>query len=74
MVSTCKGMCDRFKKVDHTKTSYITGKIAYCRNCMHMFHIDDIVNYRCQCCKGKVRTHVRSSRRREMLKLRVKRY
>lgn len=63
-----------YRKVDYTRTGYNTGKIAFCRNCDHMFFKEDIVKYRCPCCKSLVRTHLRSSRRKQMQKLTVKRY
>ncbi len=73
-MNVCKNLCNRYDKVDHTKTGYNTGKIAYCRNCMYMFFKKDVIKYRCPCCKSIVRTHLRSSRRKEMLKLEVHRY
>ena len=37
IMNVCKNKCERFRKVNHTQTGYKTGKIAYCKNCMHMF-------------------------------------
>ena len=46
-MNICKGLCNRYDKVDHTKTGYNTGLTAYCRNCMHMFWKKDTIKYSC---------------------------
>jgi Zn finger protein HypA/HybF involved in hydrogenase expression len=74
MVSHCNNLCSRHRKADAHTVSYRSGKIAYCRNCSHMFYKEDVIKYRCPCCKSLVRTHLRSSRRKEMQKMTVKRY
>lgn len=74
MVSNCNNLCNRYRKAGARTTNYRSGKIAFCRNCNHMYYKEDIVKYRCPCCKSTVRTHLRSSRRKEMQKMTVKRY
>jgi Zn finger protein HypA/HybF involved in hydrogenase expression len=74
MVAICNNLCSRYREINRTQIGYNTGLIAFCRNCNHMYYKEDIVKYRCPCCKSTVRTHLRSSRRKEMSKLEVKRY
>ncbi len=73
-MNSCKNICERYNKVPYTQIGYNTGLIAFCRNCHHMFFKVDTKKLRCPCCGGIVRTHLRSSRRKEMLKIMVKRY
>jgi len=73
-MNKCKGICDRYTVASYHGVGYNTGTIAFCRNCNHMYLKLDIKKYRCPCCNCIVRTHLRSSRRKEMLKLEVKRY
>lgn len=73
-MNTCKNICEQYRKVNYKRMGYRTGKVVFCKSCHHMFHKEDVVKYRCPCCNGKVRMHIRGNKRKEIQNIVVKRY